>query len=274
MYNPAEKRKAFSLAREFLSRSEDSMLRHAALELRRCIEAVVYQKLAAYQDRLPAAARRWQPAQAFKALIAIEPEAAHTTRVGWAWQKEEGVPATGPFHLLGIDRRPDVEWLTKTYHKLGNLLHAELPFGPASLGSRPAETRVFLEDTASALQPFVEATLSHTFLSETVTFTCSVCGSVVAASHEGVKKNRFVVCLNGDCKARYEATEGEDGFLFTLDQSSAKCTACGEVINIPTCKVRAGHQVACGSCGMTAIIDHHWTLRNIGKKKQERCPGS
>jgi hypothetical protein len=67
-----EKRKVLSLARDFLGCGEDSMLRHAALELRRYIEAVVYQKLAAYQGRLPqprakgqvGAARQIAPASA------------------------------------------------------------------------------------------------------------------------------------------------------------------------------------------------------------------
>lgn len=273
MYDATEKRKALTLAKDFLARGEDSMLRHAALELRRCIEAVVYQKLAAYQDRLPATARRWQPPQAFKALIAIEPEAAHTTKVGWAWQEEEGVPSAGPFHLLGVDRRPDVGWLTKTYNKLGNLLHAELPFGPVSLGSKPAEAREFLETTASTLEPFVEASLAHA-LAVTVTFTCSVCNSKVVASQEGVKKNRFAICLNAECEALYSAEEGEDGFLFYLEQSQAKCPACSEAIDIPGCKVRAGNEVACSSCGAKAIIDHHWTLRNIDAKGQVAQPGS
>lgn len=267
MYDATEKRKALALARDFLGRNEASMLRHAALELRRSIEVVVDQKLAIYQDRLPATARRWQPPQAFKALIAIEPEAAHTTKVGWAWEKEKGVPSSGPFHLLGVDRRPDVGWLSKTYNKLGNLLHAELPFGPASLSSKPAEAREFLESTASALEPFVEASLTHNF-ALTVTFTCIVCNSPVIASQEGVQKNRFATCLNPECEARYQVEEGEDGFLFTVEQSRAQCPACKEGIDIPDCKVRVGHEVVCPSCGARSRIDHLWTLCGIEEKEQ------
>jgi hypothetical protein len=229
------------------------MLRHAALELRRCIEAVVYEKLSAYRDRLPAGARRWQAPQAFKALIAIEPEAAHSTTIGFAWQKEEGVPATGPFHLLGVDRRPDVGWLTKTYNKLGNLLHAEFPFGPTSLSSRPDEASVFLTDTIAVLEPLVEASLT-TSLAVTVTFDCSVCGSVVVASRAGVESNHFAVCLNPECEARYEAQDGESGLSFVLEKYEGKCPTCGEPMVVPTCKIRAGYELTCVVCQAKTVI--------------------
>ena len=74
-----EKREAWVRAKSLLSNEDDGALRSAALELRRCLEAVVYEKLWAYRDRIPAdVARRWQPPQAFKALLLFEPDASHT----------------------------------------------------------------------------------------------------------------------------------------------------------------------------------------------------
>lgn len=71
-----EKVQAYKAATELLGRKDDAVLRYVALELRRCIEAVVYEKLVAYGDLIPAdAARTWQPPQAFKALLAVEPGA-------------------------------------------------------------------------------------------------------------------------------------------------------------------------------------------------------
>ena len=81
----AEKRQALDRAIEMISRGNTDELRYVALELRRCIEAVVYEKLWVYRDRFPAeVARRWQPPQAFRALLVMEPNAEHTkiVRIG------------------------------------------------------------------------------------------------------------------------------------------------------------------------------------------------
>jgi hypothetical protein len=65
-----ENRKALKKAQELLASDDDSSLRHAALELRRCLEAVIYEKLFAYKDRFPAdVARKWQPPQALSRFI-------------------------------------------------------------------------------------------------------------------------------------------------------------------------------------------------------------
>ena len=93
-----EKREAFNAARELLSRNDDDVLRYVALELRRCIEAVVYEKLWGYHDWIPVdAARTWQPPQAFKALLVMEPDADKSASVAVGLQKDPGVPSAGPF---------------------------------------------------------------------------------------------------------------------------------------------------------------------------------
>ena len=70
---------AFTAATRLLNEQDDASLRYAALELRRCLEALVYEKLKTYRDVLPeGSVSRWQPPQAFEALIEIEPEAQET----------------------------------------------------------------------------------------------------------------------------------------------------------------------------------------------------
>ena len=102
-----EKQDAFSRAEELLAQAKDEILRYAILEVRRCLEAVAYEKLWIYRERLPAEiARKWQPPQAFKALIAIEPNAGRTSNIRLAKQKGLGVPAAeGSYKQLGVDLR-------------------------------------------------------------------------------------------------------------------------------------------------------------------------
>src|SRR5450759_58286 len=93
-----EKRQALDRAIEMISRGDADELRYVALELRRCIEAVVYEKLWAYRDRFPAeVARKWQPPQAFRALLVMEPDAEHTKIVRFSKQIGPGIPSSGPF---------------------------------------------------------------------------------------------------------------------------------------------------------------------------------
>jgi hypothetical protein len=65
----AEKLDAFSAATRLLEKQDDVLLRYAALELRRCIEALIYEKLIVYGDLLPEdSVHKWQPDKAFDAL--------------------------------------------------------------------------------------------------------------------------------------------------------------------------------------------------------------
>jgi hypothetical protein len=124
-----EKVEALRAAKELLSRNDDKLFRYVALELRRCVEAVVYEKLLVYRDWIPPeVARTWQPPQAFKALLKMDPEAQETSTLAIALQPQPNVPAPGPYTTLGVDQRPKLGWLTKTWNKLGQHLHAAWPF--------------------------------------------------------------------------------------------------------------------------------------------------
>jgi len=105
-----EKHEAYNAAAALLAKQDEGVLRYAALELRRCIEAIVYEKLRIYGDLLPeGSVHQWQPPQAFDALIAIEPGAEATFTYAVAPETEPGKMATGPYHAVGVDERPQGE---------------------------------------------------------------------------------------------------------------------------------------------------------------------
>ena len=249
-----EKREALSQAKELLARGDVDSLRYAALELRRCLEAVVYEKLWAYRDRIPAeAARKWQPPQAFKALLLMEPDAASTSTLSVAPQKERGVPSEGPFHQLGIDRRPGTAWLSKTYNKLGSHLHAHWPYSRKKIRSSPEAVQKYLENVAEELRPFVERSFTST-LASLVRFECSVCGTEIKANAAGVEAAGEVVCLNPDCGCRFLATKDGDEMLFRLDATTATCPDCDIPIEIPTQKLEIGYEFRCSDCGNRYVV--------------------
>src|ERR1019366_6532542 len=139
-----EKHHAYDAAAALLAKQDDASLRYAALELRRCIEAIVYEKLKVYDILLPVGSvHQWQPPQAFDALIAIEPGAEETYTYAIAPQRDFGQIAEGPYRAVGMDERPKGKWIKKTWNKLGAYLHAEWPF---SRSERPrGSARPFLD---------------------------------------------------------------------------------------------------------------------------------
>jgi hypothetical protein len=115
-----EKREAYNAAAALLAKQDDGCLRYVALELRRCLESIVYEKLRVYGRLLPeGSVHQWQPPQAFDALIEVEPNAQETITYAVAPQTEPGRMSETPFKSIGVDERPKGKWIKKTWHKLG-----------------------------------------------------------------------------------------------------------------------------------------------------------
>jgi hypothetical protein len=236
---------AYKAASELLARGDDAVLRYVALELRVCIEAVVYEKLSAYRDGLPLDAKTWQPPQAFKALLNFEPDADQTLTIAVARQTRFDVPAGGPFTVLGTDHRPSARWLTKTWNKLGRYLHAEWPFGEKRLND---PSRTFLENVLKTLSPFVDArAVTAAFSGPQQTFDCVACGAACRVSQAVLDSHCEVYCVK--CEARYSVTHGEDGYYFKLTEDAVECPGCAAQIVLPIrAALRPNHSVKCRKC--------------------------
>lgn len=262
-----EKRDAYQKARLLLDKNDDQLLSYAVLELRRCIEAVVYEKLWTYRDRIPLdAAKRWQPPQAFKALLLMEPDAASTAIIRIAKQEDIGKQATGNYETLGIDERPNTGWLNKTYNKIGSFLHASWPFSQKVSNKEPGELRSYLEKVATDLEPFVKKSFTCT-LARLITFECSVCGLSIKANATGLEQVGEVFCINPECDSRYFVTKEGENFLFSLDACSAKCQECQTIITLPRQKLHIGHEFSCPNCkSQYEIYERVWEIKKkLGK---------
>lgn len=259
-----EKRNALDRALEMLSRDNVGDLRYAALELRRCIEAVVYEKLWAYRDRFPPeVARKWQPPQAFRALLVMEPDAEQTAITRVARQCEPGEPASGPALEFGTDQRFSSAWLNRTYNKLGSYVHASWPFAKNPDKNLLETAKGFLQQTALDMAPLVRRSFTCT-LAEVVEFQCSECGTAIKANVAGLKQKGEVVCLNPDCECRYFATPAENGFAFQLDTLTAACPECEQDNRIPTQKIVVGYRFSCSDCGRKyEIVEQLWRFEDL-----------
>lgn len=122
-----DKRSCYARARNILDTGDDFTLRYACLELRFCIEAITYDKLRFYAPRLPVLViETWQPPQAMKALVQIEPDAASNYSIAMSPEDSLGHP-TGEWMSVGAHKSLPVSWITKIYNKLGSYLHIPNP---------------------------------------------------------------------------------------------------------------------------------------------------
>jgi hypothetical protein len=247
-----EKREAFNAASALLAKNDGSVLRYVALELRRCIEAIVYQKLMIYGDLLPeGSVNQWQPPQAFDALIEIEPNAQETRTFAVAPQTDPTKFPDSPFKAIGVDQRPKARWIKETWHKLGSYLHADWPFA-----KKPkSRDRSFLEATLSDLTPLVNSSFSG-MMSSNIAFVCAGCGHPVKVMAKAVEQSLAAVCLT--CGMPYRAESSSDSFTFFPSEPPFTCE-CGAATFVPPKQIRQGYKFGCRSCDRNfQVVGFDW----------------
>ncbi len=197
----SEKRAALKAARELLEQDDESII-YVALELRRCLEAIVYEKLWVYRHRLPAdSVHKWQPYQAFRALLLMEPDAGFTAMIGVSRQASPESTDRLP-SLIGVDHRPKLQWLRATYHKLGSFLHARWSFEKRTVPTAPEDRREFLARLLLELEPFVGPTVTMALPVDVVAFECEFCQTTIQTARCALEELSEVECVGCDCRER------------------------------------------------------------------------
>lgn len=84
-------------AKQLLDEGSYDSLIYASLELRQCIESIIYEKLDAYKKYVPGVVfQKWQPNHALKTLLYFEPDAEQSMKLAIAPESSPGV-TSGPF---------------------------------------------------------------------------------------------------------------------------------------------------------------------------------
>jgi hypothetical protein len=242
---------AHKAATELLERVDERVLRYVALELRLCIESVVYEKLHSYRDWIPIDAGKWQPPQAFKALLNVEADLDDTKAMSMALPADREVRNAGPYTRSGSHHRPSVRWLRKTWKKLGRCLYA----GRTSSGSgRHLPSREFLQDVVAELALFVELrSVTLSFSGALVEFACLACGEVNKASERVLEVHQEAYCAK--CQAHYSVEKDESGYGFHLFDLLRKCPDCQADLVLPLRTALApGSTVTCRKCTAKFIV--------------------
>lgn len=233
-----------------LESGDAARLHCAALEMRLCLEAIVYEKLKTYAARLPAKVKRkWQPDQALRALKQLEPGADEDFTLRIAEEKEYGVPGAD-WQSLGTHVTVKEKWVRKHYHKLGSYLHEEQPFRAPKYpyAVQLERMRESLEAIAEELRPAAHSSLDAA-MANTVSFSCGVCEQDVVCNVGGLEQTGEAICLDPDCGAVHKAKRVGEGWEVLLPQASIVCGQCGEKMWVANRDVQVGLKVECNDCG-------------------------
>uniref|UniRef100_B1JC02 Uncharacterized protein n=1 Tax=Pseudomonas putida (strain W619) TaxID=390235 RepID=B1JC02_PSEPW len=221
-------------------------MRHACLELRFCLERIVYQKLGQIGDKLPLAVyRTWQPPKALKLLLSFEPRADQDVSISICKNTADGKPS-GDWLDLGDYKMFSVKWLNKHYNKLGKFLHeTSLPEN-----DNPPELKVsMIEAIVDEIERVATANVIVTMNSITVV-QCSLCDGDMYVSSSQIEDDAEVECYKDECRARHHIKKLE-GNAFTLERAglySVPCKGCGQ--HLPMETIEHGEVKACVACGL------------------------
>ena len=245
-----DKDECLSRAKELADAGDEASIRYACLELRMCIEAIVYAKLRTYEKRLPDSAfTKWQPDKAMKALLAIEPEADKDHQLVLYSEDEAGRPSGVP--IAFNHKALPVALIRKYYHRLGSYLHVPTGRRSVNLDDQRAwieKLRTTLDELTAALEPIVECSFDSS-IAQVASYSCAVCETELVFNPEGARESGRVECLS--CEARYNVSVPDDApgrLRIELDAASFDCEMCDTTGRVERRHLALGYEFRCDSC--------------------------
>jgi DNA-directed RNA polymerase subunit RPC12/RpoP len=238
-------------ARGLLAQRDDGLLSYAALELRRCIESIVYEKLQTYAKYVPGQVLdKWQPAHALKALLQFEPGADEEFRLRVAEEDQSG-NTKGPWIDMGEHRTLKLGWLERNYNKLGSLLHVPHGEGKALTAG---DTRAYLDKVVAELDRVLAGSIIGASLASRISFKCAMCGCTSLVNTQVAERTRRAICINPNCGAVHHLEQLDDQWRVDLEQTEFKCRSCGAPIWLENRHLDVGRFFKCQECKTEHLI--------------------
>lgn len=250
-----DKKKCLDRARKLLEQDNDDFLRYICLELRYCIELIVYENVKNYVDekRLsPSIINDWQPTKIMKNLCTEEPLADKDYELAIFPEISPGVPAETGF-TLGKHRKLSYKWLNKNYNKLGSYLH--VPSLKQNDKQSIEEIREYIDKTINYISSIIEeTTLGGIGFSMISNFECQECKELILVDSEGLKKIKTLECRNDKCGAVYMVLNENEDYRLQLAHTNVKCDECGNVFWTANYKIKKGFKYECDKCNAQYVV--------------------
>ncbi|KFZ36413.1 hypothetical protein HR45_16455 [Shewanella mangrovi] len=247
VFNIYNKEEHLRRALDLLSSSNKSEHVYACLELRFCIEAIVYQKLLHGIDELPnTIVETWQPNKALKMLVEFDRLTATDCSIEVNLSNSIEPPKDG-WLLLGQQKLPPVRWLNKSYNKLGNFLHLVEPKKVGSSNSKSIKESVL--EIAEQLEEYVKGNIVINFRGLSLS-RCPLCEQDIAFSLQNLRNGDICKCSNYNCGALLKVTVNEQSQEINLscDIFDIECQRCHSEIAIHESTIRKLETFKCSSC--------------------------
>jgi len=247
-----ERGKRLEAVERLVASGDDRCLVYAALELRQLIEYLVYRKLAAYSKYVPeSVSAAWQPPQAMKALVRLEPDADKDVAIKISFDAAPETEDTATWIDLGHHIALDSRWLTKTYNRLGSYVH--YAHGRPE-GHHFGAMRVAIVEILAELQRVSEANIVACSMGERRSFACQECGQAVFVNADILKEDCRTVCFNSACGARYVATNVDGEWAFEKETVDVPCPGCGATMYLPVHRLAVNAVFICRECDMRTRV--------------------
>lgn len=231
-------------------------LRYACLELRMCMEAITYEKLATYTPRLPLdVLSKWQPPQAIAALLNLEDEAGQEYVMAFGRTRET-------LECIGEHRTFALPWLRKHYNKIGSFLHVPNPNVPDAISEvdQIVDLKEYLNEIIKECERVVESSLLGGGMAYTVEFKCQACGRNSIANASSAERIGRVKCIHPNCQVEHAVTGKDDKHLFfRLTGTIFLCQSCKQEIFVAAKQLVPEHEFVCEACGWRhKLVDQVW----------------
>lgn len=243
-------REHLKAATEQLETEDDSALKYAALELRMAMEAVTYDRAAAFKDEFPAEEYdTWQPKKIMTVLLEIEPTVDKDRTIFFGLEDEYGVLAK-QMTYLGTETVLNMEALKKHYDALGSFLHI-LTIKSTKIGKtiNYDKLRKRCEDIRMYLDKVLSSSVFNSTLGVFSSIECTECGKKIRKRITQSKNTIKVECPN--CVASYQVSNSSDSQSVWMPmQQEIECAnnECMKKIVLWERELRIGAYWACSEC--------------------------
>jgi hypothetical protein len=251
-----EARQALARAKALLAQGDDAVLRHAALELRLTLEAIVYDRLYDYRrDVPPSVYETWQPRRVLKLLLEIDARAATPQTV-----KVTRTQASG-----GDDSRATVFFeqpigqatLKENYDALGSYLHFPTLKQLSEKGGPDFEKlRRRCEALVLELDPVVTPAKTSFIMGSFSHCPCFRCGADMRKRLPEEAGQCPVICVACGADHVVVFEKGGEG-QWTTNAFPAPCAHqdCDGLHRIFPDEIRQDFQWTCETCGRDSVFD-------------------
>lgn len=241
------------LAEKELNSGKPERVFYAALELRKAIEAITYDKAHAYKNDLPLETiETWQPKKVMELLLEIDPHADKGGTISFAPEDGKG-NLKGPFKELGTENVFSLKDIKKNYDALGNFLHTP-SIKQVNLGKTHDEKKIKIrcKKIHKELGKVLSSTMWNSTFGPSSTLKCLRCSKPIRRRLNTLKigDKTSVKCFF--CQADYEIEILKDQEVnwtpIQVDITCPKEDCKNEMLVWPD-KIQIGNHFKCGKCG-------------------------